>query len=60
MENQTLSPLAKADVMAKILVVAPSWIGDAVLSLPAIDASGRFWPDAEIAILARTGVPRES
>ncbi len=42
--------------MAKILVVAPSWIGDAVLSLPAIDASGRFWPDAEIAILARTGV----
>ena len=42
--------------MEKILVLAPNWIGDAVLSLPVIDGVGRLWPSSEITVLARTGV----
>ncbi len=42
--------------MEKILIVPPNWIGDAVLSLPVIDASVKFWPDSELTVLARTGV----
>jgi len=39
----------------KILIVAPNWIGDAVLSLPVVDASASLWPDPEVTILARAG-----
>src|SRR6185312_2091484 len=40
----------------RILVRATNWVGDAVMSLPALDAlRGRF-PDAHIAILARPSV----
>ena len=40
----------------KILIRATNWIGDAVLSLPAIRAvRGRF-PDAELCVLARPWV----
>ena len=42
--------------MQKILILAPNWIGDAVLSLPVVDASGRFWSNSEITVLARAGV----
>jgi len=37
----------------KILIVAPNWIGDAVLCLPVVDGCARSWPEAELAVLAR-------
>ena len=37
----------------KIVVRAPNWIGDAVMCLPALDALGKRFPDAEISVLAR-------
>jgi len=40
----------------KVLVRAPNWVGDAVLSVPALEAIRRRWPAAEIAVLARTWV----
>jgi heptosyltransferase-2 len=48
--------VAEAGVMDKILIVAPNWIGDAILSLPVIEASGRLWPNSEITVMARTGI----
>ena len=50
--------MAEADLMDRILIVAPNWIGDAVLSLPVIDEAGRLWPNSEITVLARTIVAR--
>jgi heptosyltransferase-2 len=40
----------------KILVRATNWVGDAVMSLPALRAVRRRWPEAEIAVLARPWV----
>ena len=40
----------------KVLIVAPNWIGDAVLSLPVVDGCGQFWQEAELTVLARTRV----
>jgi heptosyltransferase-2 len=40
----------------KILVRATNWIGDAVMSLPAITAIRRSFPEAEIVVLARPWV----
>ena len=40
----------------KILVRATNWIGDAIMSIPALQAIRRRWPDAEITILARPAV----
>lgn len=37
----------------KILVRATNWVGDAILSLPALRRVRERWPDAEIAVLAR-------
>ena len=37
----------------KILVRAPNWVGDAVMSLPALEAIRKSKPDATIAVLAR-------
>ena len=37
----------------KVLVRAPNWVGDAVLSLPALDAVRARFPKAELAVLAR-------
>jgi len=37
----------------KIVVLAPNWIGDAVLSLPVLDGCCQFWPGASISVLAR-------
>jgi heptosyltransferase II len=36
----------------KILVRATNWVGDAVMSMPALDAIRARWPSAEISILA--------
>jgi heptosyltransferase-2 len=41
---------------SKILVRATNWVGDAVMSLPALRAIRRRFPDAEIAVLARPWV----
>lgn len=42
--------------MKKILIRATNWVGDAVMSLPAIRAVAARFPDAEIAVLARPWV----
>jgi heptosyltransferase-2 len=41
---------------SKILVRATNWVGDAVMSLPALRAIRQRFPDAEIAVLARPWV----
>ncbi|UCE83956.1 MAG: lipopolysaccharide heptosyltransferase II [Deltaproteobacteria bacterium] len=40
----------------KILIVAPNWIGDAVLCLPVVDGCARSWPEADLTVLARARV----
>jgi heptosyltransferase-2 len=40
----------------KILVRATNWVGDAVMSLPALRAIRERWPEAQIVILARAWV----
>jgi heptosyltransferase-2 len=40
----------------KIVVLAPNWIGDAVLSLPVLDACFQLWPRANLTVLARAQV----
>ena len=58
MENQTVSTVAKGNVKRRILIIAPNWIGDAVLSLPVVDGCAQFWPEAELTVLARAGVAK--
>jgi len=41
---------------SKILVRATNWLGDAVLSLPALRAARARYPEAHVAVLARPGV----
>ena len=41
---------------ARFVVVAPNWLGDAVLALPAIAAVRRAHPEAHVAVAARTSV----
>jgi len=40
----------------KLLVRATNWVGDAILSIPALSALRARWPHAEIAVLARPWV----
>ena len=40
----------------KVLIVAPNWIGDAVLSLPTIDSCSRLWSEHNLTVLARSRV----
>lgn len=40
----------------KILVRATNWVGDAVMSIPALAAIRRRWPEAEIIVLGRPWV----
>ena len=42
--------------MSKVLVRATNWLGDAVMSLPAIRAIRQVFPHAHIAVLARPWV----
>jgi heptosyltransferase-2 len=42
--------------MSKVLVRATNWLGDAVMSLPAIRAIRQVFPHAQIAVLARPSV----
>jgi len=43
-------------VNKRIFIVAPNWIGDAVLSLHVVDGCAQFWPEADVAVLGRAGV----
>jgi len=40
----------------KILVRVPNWVGDAVLSLPALDKLGERFPSTQLTVLARPHV----
>jgi heptosyltransferase-2 len=40
----------------KLLVRSTNWVGDAVMSIPALEAIRTRWPQAEIVILARSWV----
>ena len=40
----------------RLLVRAPSWVGDAVLALPVLDGLRRTFPGAEIVVSAKAGV----
>ena len=40
----------------KILVRGVNWIGDAVMTLPAITAIRKFYPDARISLLVKSSV----
>lgn len=40
----------------RVLVVAPNWLGDAVMALPAIEDVRRAFPSATLTIAARPGV----
>ena len=42
--------------MSKVLVRATNWLGDAVMSLPAIRAIRQVFPHAHLAVLARPSV----
>jgi heptosyltransferase-2 len=42
--------------VTRLLVVAPNWLGDAVMALPAIADLRRRWPDASLAVAARRSV----
>ena len=46
----------KGESMERILVRAANWIGDAVMSLPALEETKRLFPDAGITVLAKPRV----
>lgn len=40
----------------RVLIRATNWVGDAVMTLPAVDAMAKAWPDAELHVLAKPWV----
>ena len=40
----------------RLVVLAPNWLGDAVMALPLLSDLERAWPDTHIAVAARRGV----
>ena len=40
----------------KLVIVAPNWVGDAVMALPLIADIRRAWPDTTLTVAARTAV----
>ena len=50
----TVPPISSKEL--KIVIFAPNWIGDAVLSLPVLDACFQLWPRASLMVLARAQV----
>ena len=47
-----------AGLCRRFLVVAPNWIGDALMSLPLLAAIKRSWPTASVSVLAPASVAR--
>jgi len=41
---------------ARLVVLAPNWLGDAVMALPLLADLRRAWPDSAIVVAARPGV----
>ena len=54
--EESLQPKRKLPEFSRILVRATNWVGDAVMSLPALEAIRARFPQAHIAILARPWV----
>jgi heptosyltransferase-2 len=50
--NKTLS----GETFARILIRGTNWIGDVVMTLPAVAAIRKAWPQAKIAVLAKPWV----
>jgi len=44
------------DAPERLLVLAPNWLGDAVMALPALADVRRHWPRASLAVAARPGL----
>jgi heptosyltransferase-2 len=44
--------MGNPEEVANLLVRAPNWVGDAVMSLPTVAGLGRFFPRARITVLA--------
>lgn len=44
------------DAPRRLVILAPNWLGDAVMALPLIRDLRRAWPDTHIAAAARKGV----
>jgi heptosyltransferase-2 len=42
--------------VARLVVVAPNWLGDAVMALPAVADIRRAWPDTTLTVAARKAV----
>ncbi len=47
---------AHPEAMRRLLVRAPTWLGDALLSLPVLDGLRRTFPEAEIVVSAKPSV----
>jgi heptosyltransferase-2 len=45
-----------ADAPSRVVVLAPNWLGDLIMALPAISSLRQWWPAARIAIAARESV----
>ncbi len=45
----------QSDKIKRVVVRAPNWVGDAVMSVPALRALRRMLPDARITLVARPG-----
>ena len=41
----------------RLVVLAPNWLGDAVMALPVINDVHHAWPDTAIVVAARKSVP---
>jgi heptosyltransferase II len=46
----------KSDAPARVVVLAPNWLGDLVMAIPAYASLRRLWPDTHLAIAARPSV----
>jgi heptosyltransferase-2 len=42
--------------LTRLVILAPNWLGDVVMALPAITAVRRWFPDAHLAVAARQAV----
>ncbi len=48
--------MSDVPVPGRLVVIAPNWLGDAVMALPLIADLGRAWPETAIAVAARRSV----
>ncbi len=55
-ELETRNLKLETETMNSILIRVPNWIGDCIMSLPAVKEMRRLYPDARLSVLARTWV----